>query len=314
MNSETADAFSESLIATGILTVNAAQAAGLSTGGISKDVVLLNSFNDSPPAVPCTPSGQIRFQMRYSGAIRTDDSSDHVEASGTITYENCVVNLAGIGNVTVNGTLSITGLFGKQPSGRETIRQSGSVTWTRDSDKATGGCSPDWTTTLVLPNMRQWPAILGQFCGPDIPATLSYVTTYMQNRRAALTAAPPGLLPPPGGPADAVGAWAGTINANNPCSVGNPIGHYPWTGRLERNGNTFTMTWRDAYFETQMVRQFPTNAEFTFTINDQFDSFTLTGRFASDYKTFSGDVTGHVDCVTSVRAVGGTMDGHRTGP
>jgi len=307
LTSEAADSLQESLTATGILNVTVPQAARSSAM-----VVLLNSFEDSPPALPCNPSGQIRFQMRYSGAVRTDDGSDHVEASGTITYENCDLNVEG-GRIRVNGSLNVFLQLGRQPSGRESMRQSGQINWVRE-DGATGGCQPDWTTVLVLPDVRQFRQSTGQFCGPDVKSDLQYAPTYLTQRRAAYTNRPPGLLPPASaGPADAVGQWEGTIRATNPCSVGQPVGTYQWTGRLTRNGDTFTLTWRDTYFEAMMVRTFPTNQTFTITINDQYDRITLTGRFSTDYRSLTGQVAGTIDCVTIVRPTTGDWDGRRTG-
>jgi hypothetical protein len=75
----------------------------------------------------------------------------------------------------------------------------------------------------------------------------------------------------------------------------------------------FTFTWRDSYFEQQMVRTFPTNQTFTFTISDEYDFFTLTGRFSTDYQSLSGEVTGRIDCLTSVRTTTGSWQGRRTG-
>ena len=311
MTSEQADELGESLTATGIATVTVASAARIS----KEAVVLLNSFTDAPPTRACSPSGEIRYTLRYSGAVRTDDSSDHVEATGTITYDNCFLDVTGLGRIKVNGTLNVSAFLGKQPSGRESMRHSGSITWTRD-DGATGGCTPDWTTTLTLPDLRKIPNNTGQFCGADLKDNMQFVSTYVTSRRAAYTNAPPGLLPPTtAGPANGAGTWTGQIRATNPCSVGNPVGRYAWNGTVVvNNNNTFTLTWTDAYFQTQMVRNFPTTPDFIVSFNDAFDTITLTGRFSSDYRSITGTVSGSIDCVTSRRATTGDWDGRRTGP
>jgi hypothetical protein len=309
LTSEAFASLEESLNATGVMTVTIPTSLRN-----AKSVVLLNTFIDSPPPIPCTPSGRIVFQIRYSGAVRTEDGSDHLEATGTMSYENCMMPIQGLGNVKVVGTIDVSAFLGKQPSGQETMRHSGQVFYSGDNGLE-GSCQPNWTTRLVLPDLRRIPDSVGQFCGADIKRDLQYVATYLTQRRAANTNNPPGLLPiASAGPVNAVGQWAGTVQATNPCSVGSPIGTYQWTGTVVRNGDTFTLTWRDTYFGATMVRNFPTNQTFTMTINDQFDTFTLTGRFATDYQSLTGDVTGRIDCVTSVRNTSGTWTGRRTGP
>lgn len=116
-----------------------------------------------------------------------------------------------------------------------------------------------------------------------------------------------------GGSAAAVGRWEGTIFATNPCSVGEPIGRYQWTGQFTASGGNFTLTWRDAYFESTMTRTFAAGPTFTFTINDQFDTITLTGRFGADFQSLTGEVAGRIDCVTVVRNTTGTWEGRRIG-
>lgn len=309
LTSETLDSLQESLTATGVMNVTVPQSVRN-----SKMVVLLNSFIDSPPPIPCSPSGRISFQIRYSGAIRTEDGSDHLEATGTMSYENCMMPIAGLGNVKLIGTIDVSAFLGKQPSGQETLRHSGQIFYTGDNGLE-GSCQMNWTTRLVLPDLRQIPDSVGQFCGADIKRDLKHVATYLTQRRAALTNTPPGLLPVAGaGPANAEGQWAGEIRATNPCSVGQPVGRYRWTGRIVRAGNEFVLTWTDAFFEQQMVRRFPTNQEFTLTFNDQFDTITLTGRFSTDYRSITGTVSGMIDCLTATRRpTTGDWDGRRTG-
>lgn len=111
------------------------------------------------------------------------------------------------------------------------------------------------------------------------------------------------------------GQWAGTVSATNPCSVGNPIGVYNWTGTVTRVGNNYNLSWRDAYFATTMNRTFPVGAtSFTIIINDQFDTFTLVANMAADFQSLTGSVNGSIDCVTSRRPTTGTWTGRRTGP
>lgn len=137
-----------------------------------------------------------------------------------------------------------------------------------------------------------------------------------QPGQAAAPAPTPSPSPSPSGPSsdDAVGRWTGTVSASNPCSVGSPTGTYPWTGTLTKSGSTFTLEWRDAYFETTSRISFPATSSFTFTIRDQFDSFVLTGQFAADWQSLSGSLATSIDCVTSIRTGTGTWTGRRTGP
>jgi hypothetical protein len=309
--SETLAALEESLNATGVMTVTVPTAAQN-----SKMVVLLNSFTDSPPAVACDPSGQIKFQMRYSGAIRTEDVSDHLEASGTMTYEDCYVTIDGVGRVKMSGEIAISAFLGKQPSGRESMRHSGQLTLTNDAG-VRGTCALDWSTILELPDLRRMGTSTGGLCEGTVKADLQRVATYLTQKRAQYTNLPPGLLPPTAsaGPANAVGQWAGTIDASNPCSVGQPISRFTWNGRFAINGNTFTLTFRDSYFGRDMNFTFPTNQTFTIKASDQFDEITLTGRFAADYRTLDGPLTGLIDCLTRERrTTTGSWSGRRTGP
>ena len=110
------------------------------------------------------------------------------------------------------------------------------------------------------------------------------------------------------------GRWAGTVSAPNPCSVNTPIATYTWTGTITRSGDTLTLEWRDAYFEFTMRKSFPATSSFSFDINDEFDSFTLTGRFAPDWQSLTGEVTGRIDCLNAIRNTTGTWTGQRTGP
>jgi hypothetical protein len=121
----------------------------------------------------------------------------------------------------------------------------------------------------------------------------------------------PIAAPDPPAPA---GRWAGTVSAPNPCSVNTPIATYPWTGTITRSGDTFTLEWRDAYFEFTMSRSFPATSAISFVINDEFDTFTLSGRFAPDWQSLTGDVTGRIDCLNAIRNTTGTWTGQRTGP
>lgn len=111
----------------------------------------------------------------------------------------------------------------------------------------------------------------------------------------------------------AVGQWSGTLTSTVPCLSGNPTRTFNWTGTITRSGNNFTFAWRDSYFATTMTRSFPVAQTFTMTINDQFDTFTLVGTFASDYQSITGTMTGRVDCVQDKPPVSGTWSGRRTG-
>lgn len=125
-----------------------------------------------------------------------------------------------------------------------------------------------------------------------------------------------GTPPPPAGSpfAAAVGQWSGTISGNNPCSVGNPVGNYNWTGTLSLSGSTFSLVWRDSYFGFTRTFTFPAANTFSFTVRDGSDVFNLTGRFSSDLQSLSGELAAQIDCFTSVRPTTGTWQGRRTGP
>ena len=111
------------------------------------------------------------------------------------------------------------------------------------------------------------------------------------------------------------GRWSGVVSATNPCSTGSPVANYNWTGTITRSGNTYSISWRDDYFESTLTRTFPVGGtSFTITINDSFDSFLLTGNFASDFQSLTGTVSGSIDCVVARRPTTGSWTGRRLGP
>ncbi len=144
-------------------------------------------------------------------------------------------------------------------------------------------------------------------------SSLIFLTACGGGGSNAVTGPTPAQIAAPDPPAPA-GRWAGSVSAPNPCSANTPLATYAWTGTITASGDTFTLEWRDSYFEFTMRKSFPATSAFSFVINDDFDTFTLSGRFAPDWQSLTGEVTGRIDCLNAIRNTTGTWTGQRTGP
>jgi hypothetical protein len=176
MTSVAIEGANEGLDATGVITTYGDPSPGRrGPAGIALRDVLINFFRKD--TVACPGGGTIVRDLRFSGVNEATIGTNHLDVNGTITYDNCVVYSQNGESVTANGEFSVTMNLGDTPSGQQSLRKNGTLTWRRMPDNSTGVCQADFSVNLF--NRRDPRATgNGTFCTVAIAGPLPAVSQF----------------------------------------------------------------------------------------------------------------------------------------
>lgn len=281
----------------------AALSVGLSARTLAfSDVTLKSTIERERFA--CPGGGSATFDIFASGVMGTRD--DNIQLGETQTFLNCSITFDDGQTVTVTGTLTGTGSYGKTPSGQQSFRRTGSFTYFLEPSNVTGQCTADLSInylTLKDPRARA----NGTACGRAIDILLPVTTPAFPDPTLQT---PP---PPVAGAAPRTGAYTGSYSITpGRCGTYNDA---RWKAVFRIDGGnadvTFTSEFQEGQVQTLRVG-ISGSRQIQFGISTEFGKATFDGTFSDDWNRVEGTWVGS-PCIPNdpLYPLGGKWSGAR---
>lgn len=290
----------------GFIAINAAAdhaaisiALGARTLAFS-DLVLKN--NTERQMFACPNGGTATIDVTVTGVMGS--GSDNMQINERQTYLNCAVTFDDGQTVTISGTLTGLGDYGKTPSGEQSFRRTGSFTYLLEPSNVKDTCSADLSINYAnLKNPRARAA--GTACARSIATLLPAVTPAFPG---GVQQAPP---PPAAGQMPDSGLYTGVYNYNPNAICGNYDGAR-WGAIFKNNGASIDVIFTAFLFSGDVKRmQLPVSPARTirFVVQDLL-TITFDATFSADFQTLNGTWQTS-PCVTGGPGLTGTWSGSR---
>ena len=229
---------------------------------------------------PCLSGGTATFDVTASGVMGT--GNDNIQLGETQTFVNCAVTFDDGQTVTVSGTMTGTGSYGKTPSGQQSFRRTGSFTYLLAPSGTTGRCDADLSINYL--NLKDPRARAdGTACGRAI-AILLPVTSPAFPRGTQQT--PPA---PTGGAAPASGAYTGSYSFTP-----GRCGTYrdgKWKAVFKIDGANADVTFTSEFLQGQVQTlrvAISSSRQIRFSVPNELGTATFDGTFTADWQRVEG--------------------------
>lgn len=264
------------------------------------DIVLKN--NTEREMFACPNGGTATIDVAVTGVMGT--STDNMQITERQTYLNCAVTFDDGQTVTISGTLTGLGAYGKTPSGEQSFRRTGSFTYLLEPSNVKDTCSADLSINYAnLKNPRA--RVAGTACARAIATLLPAVTPAFPG---GVQQAPP---PPAAGQMPDSGLYTGVYNYN-PSFVCGTYDGARWGAIFKNNGASIDVIFTAFLFGGNVkTMQLPVSPARTihFVVQDVL-TITFDATFSADFQTLNGNWTTS-PCVTGGPGLTGTWSGSR---
>ena len=244
------------------------------------DIVLKNRTERQMFA--CPNGGTATIDISVTGVMGT--RADNMQITERQTYLNCAVTFDDGQTVTVSGTLTGVGSYGRTPTGEQSFRRTGSFTYLLEPSNVTARCEADLSINYL--NLRDPRArASGSACGRAISILLPSVTPAFPN---GVQQTPPA---PAAGQMPDSGLYTGSYNY-----LPSPCGNYDgarWAAIFRNNGTAIDITFTAFFFESEVLTlQVPLNPSrrIQFRVQSAL-TIDFDATFSADFQTISGTFT-----------------------